>query len=87
MYGFEFDESKSASNLKKHGIDFVSAQELWDDPGLVEVKAAFESEPRFLIIGRIKEKHWSAVVTYREGKVRIITVRSSRKTEVELYES
>ena len=87
MYGFEFDESKSASNLKKHGIDFVSAQELWDDPGLVEVKAAFESESRFLIIGRIKEKHWSAVVTYREGKVRIISVRNSRKTEVELYES
>ena len=87
MYGFEFDESKSASNLKKHGIDFVSAQELWDDPCLVEVKATFKSEPRFLIIGRIKEKHWSAVVTYREDKVRIISVRSSRKTEVELYES
>jgi len=43
MYGFKFDERKSASNLKKHGIDFVSAQELWDDPGLVEVKAACES--------------------------------------------
>ena len=35
----------------------------------------------------IKEKHWSAVVTYREGKVRIISVRSSRKTEVELMKS
>jgi uncharacterized DUF497 family protein len=87
MYYFEFDERKSASNIKKHGIDFVAAQELWDDPDLIEVKAKCDSEPRFLIVGRIKEKHWSAVITYREGKVRIISVRHSRKTEVELYES
>lgn len=32
-------------------------------------------------------KHWSAVVTYREGRVRLISVRRSRKKEVELYES
>lgn len=87
MHGFEFDDGKSASNLKKHGIDFVSAQKLWDDPGLIEVKAVCESEPRFLNVGRIEGKHWSAVIAYREGRIRIISVRHSRKTEVELYES
>jgi len=86
MCVFEFDEKKSASNLKKHGIDFDAAQELWDDPDLIEVKAICDGEPRFLVIGRIKEKHWSAVITYREDKVRIISVRRSRKTEVKLYE-
>jgi len=34
---FEFDESKSQSNLKKHGIDFVEAQKLWDDSNLLEI--------------------------------------------------
>jgi len=87
MHDFEFDDKKSASNLSKHDIDFVSAQALWNDPDLVEVQATSDSEPRFLLIGCIGNKHWSAVITYREGNIRIISVRRSRKSEVELYES
>lgn len=84
---FEFDLRKSATNKRKHGIDFVDAQELWDDPGLIEIPARTEDEPRFLVIGRIAEKHWSGVVTYRHERIRIIAVRRSRKVEVEIYES
>ncbi|MSO62009.1 MAG: hypothetical protein EXQ50_07965 [Acidobacteria bacterium] len=29
---FEFDPAKSAANKAKHGIDFVEAQEFWNDP-------------------------------------------------------
>jgi uncharacterized DUF497 family protein len=87
MYHFEYDESKSTSNLKKHGIDFVTAQELWGDPDLVEIQAKPNTEPRHLIIARISGKHWSAVTTYRGSTIRIISVRRSRKSEVELYES
>lgn len=83
---FEFDDDKSKVNLEKHGIDFQAAQALWDDPDLLEVQARSEIEPRFLLIGRISAKHWSAVVTYRSGKIRLISVRRSRKNEVELYE-
>ncbi len=86
MRYFEFDEKKSDSNLNKHGIDFVSAQELWNDPDLVEIQATLDAEPRFLLIARIKNKHWSPVITYRENKIRMISVRRSRKSEVELYE-
>ncbi len=86
MYAFEFDKNKSASNLNKHGIDFVTAQELWNDPDLIEIQVTSDSEARFLLIGRIKEKHWSAVITYRENKIRIISVRRSRNSEVKLYE-
>ncbi|KAF3982544.1 MAG: BrnT family toxin [Methylococcales symbiont of Hymedesmia sp. n. MRB-2018] len=86
MYNFEFDDKKNALNLSKHDIDFVSAQALWNDPDLVEVQATSDSEPRFLLIGCIGTKHWSAVITYREGNIRIISVRRSRKSEVELYE-
>ena len=84
---FEFDESKSKSNLQKHGIDFVEAQRLWDDPSLLEVPAKTVDEPRYLLIGMIEAKHWSAVVTYRNESIRIISVRRSRTEEVNFYES
>lgn len=84
---FEFDDSKSKSNLQKHGIDFIAAQALWDDSNLLEIPAKTSDEPRFLAIGIIDQKHWSAVVTYRNGKIRLISVRRSRDEEVTLYES
>lgn len=84
---FEFDEAKSKTNLEKHGIDFIQAQGLWDDPDLLEIPAKTADEPRFLLIGMIESKHWSAVVTYRSESIRIILVRRSRAEEVKLYES
>ena len=83
---FEFDQSKSKSNCEKHGIDFDEAQALWSDPNLLEITANTTDEPRFLIIGKIGQKHWSAIVTYRNENVRIISVRRSRDEEVKLYE-
>lgn len=83
---FEFDLKKSSSNKDKHGIDFEEAQALWGDPHLLEIEARSSDEPRFFLIGMVDGKHWSAVVTYRGDKVRIISVRRSRKEEVELYE-
>lgn len=86
MFVFEFDERKSREDLKKHGIDFVDAQALWKDPDLLEIPAKTVDEPRFLIVGRIDGKHWSAVVTPRDGAIRIISVRRSRIEEVAVYE-
>jgi uncharacterized protein len=87
MYLFEFDATKSASNRTKHGIDFVEAQKLWHDPMLLEIPAKTEDEQRFLVVGRIDGKHWSAVMTYRGTNIRLISVRRARTEEVELYES
>ena len=84
---FEFDQEKSQANKEKHGINFLEAQLLWLDDMLLEIPARTTVEPRFLIIGKIGNKHWSAVVTYRQDQVRIISVRRSRKEEVEIYES
>lgn len=87
MRTFEFDESKSQANLSKHGINFIDAQLLWDDPRLLEIPAKTEDEPRFLVIGLINGKYWSAVLTYRCENIRLISVRRSRTEEVTLYES
>ena len=85
--GFEYDPAKSAENNRKHGIDFEAAQALWADDALVEIPAKVADEPRWLIIGRIDGKHWSAVITRREANIRLISVRRSRDEEVAIYES
>jgi uncharacterized DUF497 family protein len=84
---FEFNANKSATNKTKHNIDFIEAQKLWKDTNRVEIPAHTTDEPRFLVIGKIADKHWSAVITYRSDKIRIISVRRSRTEEVNIYES
>jgi uncharacterized DUF497 family protein len=84
---FEFDEPKSQLNKTKHGIDVVEAQALWEDPELLEVPLTLDDEPRALVLGRINGKHWSAIITYRPSRIRIISVRRSRDSERALYES
>jgi uncharacterized DUF497 family protein len=86
-YHFDFDVNKSKSNKQKHGIDFIKIQALWEDSDRVEIPARTEDEPRYLIIGKIKNVFWSVIITYREGKIRIISARRSREKEVEIYES
>jgi len=38
-----------------------------------------------LLIGRVGEQHWSAVLTYRDGRARIISVRRSQTEELRIY--
>ena len=83
---FEFDPEKSVANSVKHGIDFKEAQALWDDPDIIEIPAKTTDEPRFLVIGKIGDKHWSGVITYRSERIRIISFRRSRPEEVRIYE-
>lgn len=84
---FEFDKDKSNKNKEKHGIDFFEAQLLWEDPDRVVIPARTTDEPRYLLIGKIAERCWSAVFTHRNEKLRIISVRRSRNEEVYIYES
>jgi uncharacterized DUF497 family protein len=84
---FEFDIRKSETNKEKHGIDFFEAQMLWQDIDRIEIPAKTVDEPRFLVIGRIDQKYWSGIIIYRGDKMRIISVRRSRREEVKIYES
>lgn len=87
MLTFKFDGKKSLSNQDKHGLNFEEIQILWQVPYLVEILAISEGEFRYLVVGKIADKHWSTVITYREGNIRIISARRSRETEVMIYES
>ena len=84
---FYYDPEKNESNKLKHGIDFLEAQALWNDPDLIEVPARTTDEPRFLVIGKIGDSYWSGIITYRGDNIRMISVRRSRPEEVEIYES
>ena len=83
---FEFDPAKSRANKRKHGIDFVEAQALWDDAEAIEVASTTNVESRFAVIGMIDDKLWTAIVTYRNDNIRLISVRRSWKKEIESYE-
>jgi hypothetical protein len=87
MRKFEYDTTKSESNETKHCISFGAAQELWNDPNAVTLEADEYGEARYLLIAKLYDKHWSAIFTYRQLNIRIISVRRSRKNEVKFYES
>ena len=84
---FEYDPKKSKSNKSKHGIDFESAKQLWDDPYLIRLPSKYEAEDRFLFIGKIENKYWAAITTYRNDAIRIISVRRARTKEIAFYEN
>jgi uncharacterized DUF497 family protein len=83
---FEWDSKKSLANKSKHGIDFNLAREIWNDDNRVEIQAPYPLEERSVLIGKIDKKLWTAVFTYRGNVTRIISVRRSRKKEIQLYE-
>jgi len=85
---FEYNENKSLLNKSKHSIDFEQAKELWNDPYAFELPSPQnEDEKRFLVLGEINSKNYTAIITYRDTNIRIISVRRSREKEVKLYES
>jgi uncharacterized DUF497 family protein len=87
MFEFIYDGNKSSANKNKHGIDFIEAQLLWEDVDRIIIPARVVDELRYLIIGKIVNKFWSAIFTIREDKIRIISARRSRKEEIKIYES
>jgi uncharacterized DUF497 family protein len=84
---FEFDPAKSAANLRKHGIDFVAAQSLWLDGDRLEIQARSLDEPRTQVIGALGKQVWSAFITIRGERIRIISVRRARHEEEKRYRS
>ncbi len=64
---FEVDASKSAANREKHGIDFVQAQQLWEDEDRLEIPARTEDEPRSVLFAALEQKLWSAFLPIGRG--------------------
>jgi len=84
---FEWDTDKSSSNKSKHGIDFETAKELWLDENRIEIHVPYPIEDRWIMIGKLQKKIWTAIYTIRSEAIRIISVRRAREKEVEIYEN
>ncbi len=82
---FAFDEKKSDSNKKKHGIDFREAQAIWRDNNRFVFPSAYTAEAREVTVGAVAGKCWAAVTVTRGDTVRIISVRSARRKENDAY--
>ena len=74
------------ANKEKHGIDFKTAKGLWSDENRVEIHASHPVEERWILIGKKVDKHWTAIYTWRDNTIRIISVRRAREKEVDLYD-
>ncbi len=82
---FEYDPNKSAINIQKHGISFEEAKLLWSVPH-IEIAAKIIDEPRFMIIGKLKNKCYSCIYTTRGSDVtRLISARRSNQPEETIY--
>jgi len=85
---FEWDEAKNIANIRKHGIDFQDAVDIFSHPVLTAVDERFlYDEERWVAIGLVRQIIGVVVYTERCGDViRIISARKAAKREVRLYE-
>jgi uncharacterized protein len=57
----------------------------WADADRLEIPARSTGERRYQVVGRIGDNTWSAFITYRNEKIRIISVRRARADEEARY--
>ena len=85
---FEWDPNKEATNLAKHGIDFVDASEIFEDPQYLEEESTrpMHGEERYKGIGTTLGKVYAVIFTYRQNRRRIISARKARPDERRKYD-
>jgi uncharacterized protein len=83
---FEWDEEKRLSTVKKHGIDFVDAAEIFSTEFLC-LKARSDIEQRLIAVGMLQDIPIAVVFTKRDEVIRIITARRARKNEREYFQA
>ncbi len=80
---FEWDERKRRINIKKHGIDFLDAPEIFQGPMLVNLDEKNDyGEDRYIGIGFLRNKAVVVVFTELHSEItRIISLRKATKDE------
>ncbi len=84
---FEWDPAKNDSNLAKHGMSFVAASQIFDDPRHVVLDSTKpgNGERRYKAVGIIGDKLFTVIFTERGANCRIISARRSRPDERREY--
>mgnify|MGYP003386971478 CR=1 FL=1 len=85
---YQWDERKRLTNLQKHGIDFLDACSIFDDPHAITIADPDHSdkEDRYVTIGRSKAGRLIVVIaTDRPPEVRLISARQATPRESRSY--
>jgi uncharacterized DUF497 family protein len=82
---FEFDPSKNASNLVKHGVSLEDVQILWSKAGKEFFSRTQNEEARYIRMGFMKGALHVAVFTYKGTTIRLISARPATRNEIEIY--
>jgi len=84
---FTFDPAKNARNIAERGLSFELAAELeWETALIVEDTRRDYGEIRLRVLALHEGRLYAAVVTPREGALRVISLRKANRKEVRLYE-
>jgi uncharacterized protein len=84
---FEWDKTKAAANLAKHGVSFEQAREAFNDPFAIDFVDDREDfgEDRLILFGMVENRLLVVAHTSRGEKVRIISVREAEPHERRKY--
>lgn len=82
---FEWDDAKSLSNRRKHGVAFEAARDAFHDPNALDEPDEDPDEERWLRTAATSIGLLRIVYTERNGRVRIISARRATAHEQDLY--
>jgi len=82
----EWNETKRLTNLKKHNIDFIGSEEIFDGYTIsFEDDREYYGEQRFVTFGSFQNRIVAVVHTETEDKIRVISIRKATKHEERGY--
>jgi hypothetical protein len=83
---FEWDPQKASINARKHGVQFVDAQDVFEDDRAILLSGEREGEERWIAIGSdLRGRILVVVFTYREERIRLVSARRATPYERRQY--
>lgn len=84
---FEWDDTKAAANVAKHGVTFEMARDAFDDPFAVgwSDEGHDYGEARYCLLGMVEGRVLFVAYTLRDDRTRIISARGARPNERRRY--
>ena len=83
---FAWDEDKRLINIRKHGIDFLGVETVFDGYTVTmeDDRLPYE-EQRFVTLGLLQGRVVAVVHTERDDTIRIISIRKATRYEQRIY--
>jgi hypothetical protein len=85
--GFEWDERKARTNLRRHRVDFADAATVFEEVRAVTIVDEEPDEERYATIGTdALGRELVVIYTVRGARIRIISARRATRRERVQYE-